>query len=167
MERNRSPTMESSSPKPNSEGIIQVNFDGNDPHPQDWPGGRKWVSLMAVVLPLLLMPLSSTIISPAMNDITKELNSAASDIEQELAVSLFLLAYCIGPLLLGPLSEAQGRRPVLQSGNVFYLAFNLGGGFAQSLPQLLVFRLLSGFGAGASLAVSAYRLEKLVIEASG
>lgn len=156
MERAQSPAERSSSLEPDSEGTVQINFDEKEPHPQDWPRARKWGALMAVVLPLLLMPLSSTIISPAISDITNELNPSASEVEQQLSVSLFILTYSVGPLLLGPLSEAHGRRPVLQSGNALYLAFNLGCGFVQSLPQLLVLRLLSGFGAGATLAVSAF-----------
>jgi MFS family permease len=71
-----------------------------------------------------------------------------------LALSLFLLMYSMGPILLGPFSELYGRWPILQAGSLVYLAFNIGAGFCTSITQLLVFRLLSGVGASASLAVS-------------
>jgi MFS family permease len=129
---------------------IMVDFEGD--HPQDWPQSRKWLIMVTVAIPLFLMPLSSTITTPAEEAIAAEFN-ATSSVTGPLALSLFLLMYCLGPILLGPLSELFGRLPVLQAGNLFYFVFNLAAGFSRSMPQLLLFRLLSGTGASASLAV--------------
>lgn len=63
------------------------------------------------------------------------------------------LAYAIGPLLLGPLSELYGRVIVLQLANLFYLFFNLGCGLSRTKVQLIVFRFLAGFGGSAPLAI--------------
>lgn len=127
-----------------------VDFEGD--HPQHWPQSRKWFIMVTVAIPLFLMPLSSTITTPAEEAIATEFN-VTSSVAGPLALSLFLLMYCLGPILLGPLSELYGRLPVLQAGNLFYFAFNLAAGFSRSMPQLLLFRLLSGTGASASLAV--------------
>ncbi|KAI1082714.1 MFS general substrate transporter [Whalleya microplaca] len=72
---------------------------------------------------------------------------------RNLVLSIFLLAYAIGPLLFGPLSELYGRVLILQLANVIYLAFNLGCGLARTKTQLLTLRFLSGLGASAPLAV--------------
>lgn len=130
-----------------------VDFETEREHPQDWTASHKWCTIISVTLPLFLMPLSSTIVSPAATAIVSELKST-SKIAGPLLLSLFLLTYSLGPLLLGPLSEIFGRRPVLQGGSLLYLIFNISCGFSRTMPQLLVFRLLSGLGAGASLAVS-------------
>ncbi|GAB1211529.1 hypothetical protein ATERTT37_000652 [Aspergillus terreus] len=74
-----------------------------------------------------------------------------SDIEQYLLMSIFLLAYALGPFIIAPLSEMYGRVVVLQSTNMFYLVFNTVCGFATSREQMLAFRFLSGFGAGGYL----------------
>lgn len=132
--------------------IIMVDFEGN--HPQDWPQSRKWLIMVTVAIPLFMIPLSSPITTPAEEAIATEFN-VTSSVTGPLALSLFLLMYCLGPILLGPLSELYGRLPVLQGGNLFYFAFNLAAGFSGSMPQLLLFRLLSGTGASASLAVGA------------
>ncbi|OJK00483.1 hypothetical protein ASPACDRAFT_1880798 [Aspergillus aculeatus ATCC 16872] len=121
-------------------------------HPHRWPRFRKWVVLFTLIPPTFLMPLSSTIIAPAVDTISTDLNVTSTS-TGPLAVSLFLITYSMGPLLLGPLSELVGRVPVLQGGNTFFLVFNLAGGFARNFPQLLAFRLLSGLGASATLAV--------------
>jgi MFS family permease len=68
-------------------------------------------------------------------------------------LSIFVLAYAVGPLFLGPLSEIYGRVIVLQLSNLFYLAWNLGCGFAQTSGQLMVFRFFSGLGGSAPLAI--------------
>jgi multidrug resistance protein len=70
-----------------------------------------------------------------------------------LSVSIFILGYAVGPLILGPLSEVFGRCIVLQCSNLFFLAWNIGCGFAQNKSQLLAFRLLSGIGGSAPLAI--------------
>jgi MFS family permease len=54
---------------------------------------------------------------------------------------------------LGPFSEINGRVIVLQLANLFYLAFNLGCGFAKTKGQLIAFRFLAGLGGSAPLAV--------------
>ncbi|KAJ5109924.1 hypothetical protein N7532_002569 [Penicillium argentinense] len=131
---------------------VFVDFEGD--HPQDWPARRKWLVTFSLTIPLFLMPLSSTITTPAVTTIASEFH-VDSKITGPLALSLFLLMYCLGPVLFGPLSELYGRLPILQGGNLFYLAFNLAAGFSKSMVQLLVFRLLSGIGASTSLAVGA------------
>ncbi|RAH60880.1 MFS general substrate transporter [Aspergillus piperis CBS 112811] len=97
------------------------------------------------------MPLTSTIIAPAVDAIEAEFH-VTSDVKGSLTVSLFLLTYCLGPLVLAPLSKLLGRVPIQQSGNAFFLASDLAAGFSKSITQLLVFRLLSGLDASASLA---------------
>ncbi|KAH7912686.1 major facilitator superfamily domain-containing protein [Hygrophoropsis aurantiaca] len=76
-----------------------------------------------------------------------------SDVMIALTTSIFVLAYAFGPLFLGPLSEIYGRSRVLQLANLWYLAWNLGCGFAQTESQLLAFRFLAGLGGSAPLAI--------------
>lgn len=70
----------------------------------------------------------------------------------QMMLSIFILAYAIGPLFLGPLSEVYGRVPVLQLANLFFLIFNLVCGFARTEAQMLVFRFLAGLGGSAPLS---------------
>lgn len=131
-----------------------VTFKDNDPdNPLNWPRARKWSITLVVSLSVFLMPLSSAIVAPELQTIRKELDMNSS-LESVLVLSTFVLSYCLGPLLLGPLSELFGRVAVLHSGNSFYLVFNLVCGFARSKGELLAFRLLSGFGGAAGLVVS-------------
>lgn len=91
--------------------------------------------------------------APALAVIAKELN-ITSTAEQQLILSVFVLAYAVGPLILAPLSEIYGRVIVLQLANVVFLIFNLACGLAQTKVQLIIFRFFSGLGGSAPLAVS-------------
>lgn len=92
-------------------------------------------------------------VAPALPTIAQEFG-IHNEVESQLVLSIFLLAYAIGPLLLGPLSEIYGRTIVLQLANLFYLVFNIACGVSQSKTQLTAFRFLAGLGGSAPLAVS-------------
>lgn len=74
-------------------------------------------------------------------------------VEIQIVLSIFVLGFAVGPLVLGPLSELYGRVIVLQVSNLLFLAFNIGCGFATSSGQLLAFRFLAGVGGSAPLAI--------------
>ncbi|KAF2856522.1 MFS general substrate transporter [Plenodomus tracheiphilus IPT5] len=113
---------------------------------------RKWAATFIVSAFTLVSPVSSSMISPALTSISAEFK-ITNEVEAQLTLSIFVLAYAIGPLFLGPLSEIYGRVIVLQLSNLFYLAWNLGCGFAQTSGQLMAFRFLSGLGGSAPLAI--------------
>ncbi|KAJ5563999.1 hypothetical protein N7513_000241 [Penicillium frequentans] len=131
-----------------------VTWDGpDDPeNPKNWPKKRKWITMGIVSMFTLISPVSSTMVAPALDAIASDLHITAEFVSQ-LTLSIFILAYAIGPLFLGPFSENYGRAIVLQLANMFYLAFNIGCGFAQTTGQLIAFRFLSGLGGSVPLVV--------------
>jgi multidrug resistance protein len=131
-----------------------VGWDGpDDPkNPKNWSIGRKWAATLVVSSFTFISPVSSSMIAPALGAISREFN-ITNEIEQSLTLSIFVLAYAIGPLFLGPLSEMYGRTIVLQSANLLYLFFNLGCGLAQTKGQEIAFRFLAGLGGSAPLAI--------------
>ena len=140
---------------------LTINFEEDDPgNPLNWPRSKKWIMTIVVSLSVFLMPLSSSIVAPELSTIKGELHMSSS-LEAVLVLSTFVLTYCLGPLVLGPLSEIFGRATVLHSGNSFYLIFNLVCGFAQNKGELLASRLLSGVGGAGGLVVSMPLLVRL------
>ncbi|KAF5864128.1 hypothetical protein ETB97_008534 [Aspergillus alliaceus] len=99
-----------------------------------------------------MSPASSSMVAPALGTISKDFN-VENEIESQLMLSVFVLAYAVGPLFLGPLSEMYGRVPVLQLSNLLYLIFNIACGVSQSKGQMIAFRFLSGLGGSAPLAI--------------
>ncbi|KAI8254400.1 Efflux pump vrtL [Colletotrichum sp. SAR11_239] len=133
---------------------ISITWDGpNDPRsPKNWPSKKKWAAVFCVSFYTLLSPVSSSMVAPALEAIAHDL-TIPSAFEQILVLSIFVLAYALGPLIWGPLSELYGRIIILQLTTLLYMAFNLGCGLATTKAQLIAFRFLAGFGGSAPMAV--------------
>jgi len=148
-----------------------VSWNGpEDPeNPKNWKMSRKWTativvssfvsvfcniwSRQALTIPkTFISPVASSMVAPALTDMSRDLG-VNNTVESQMMLSIFILAYAFGPLLLGPLSEVYGRVPVLQLANLFFLVFNLVCGFAQTSAQMLVFRFLAGLGGSAPLSI--------------
>jgi MFS family permease len=84
-------------------------------------------------------------VAPALASIGAEFGTT-SKVQEEMVMSIFVLAYAVGPLFLGPLSEIYGRVPVLQLANLVYLVFNTACGASRSNAEMIAFRFLSGIG---------------------
>lgn len=131
-----------------------MTWDGpDDPdNPKNWTFRKKWAATLIVSSFTFISPVSSSMVAPALGKIGQDLG-ITQEVELSLTLSIFVLAYAIGPLFLGPLSEIYGRVIVLQLSNMFFLAWNIGCGFAQTKGQLIAFRFLSGLGGSAPLAL--------------
>lgn len=131
-----------------------VTWDGPDDkeNPKNWSTRRKWAATLVVSSFTFISPVSSSMVAPALAAISSEFN-ITNQVEQSLVLSIFVLAYAIGPLFLGPASEMFGRVIVLQLANLIYLFFNLGCGLAKTSGQEIAFRFLSGLGGSAPLAI--------------
>ncbi|KAJ5500280.1 Major facilitator superfamily domain general substrate transporter [Penicillium expansum] len=132
--------------------IITWNGPDDPENPKNWPKGLKWKNTCVISLFVFISPVSSSMIAPAMQDLGKALGMH-SNIEIYLSMAIFILAYSIGPIFFGPSSELYGRVRLLQISNVWYLAWNLGCGFAKTKSQLFAFRFLAGIGGSAPLAI--------------
>ncbi|EMC91832.1 hypothetical protein BAUCODRAFT_152196 [Baudoinia panamericana UAMH 10762] len=137
-----------------TKSVNQVTWDGPDDeeNPKNWKNNRKWAAVLVVSSFTFISPVSSTMVAPALPNMAADLG-ITNQVLSQMMLSIFVLAYAIGPLFLGPLSEVYGRVPVLQLGNIFFLIFNLVCGFAQTGAQMLVFRFLAGIGGSAPLAI--------------
>ncbi|OQD73704.1 hypothetical protein PENDEC_c014G02379 [Penicillium decumbens] len=131
-----------------------VDWDGpDDPeNPKNWPNKKKWAATVTVSLFTFISPVSSSMVAPALSSIATELH-ITSEVLSQLTLSIFVLAYAVGPLILGPLSEIYGRVIVLQLSNLFYLVFNIGCAVSQTPVQMIVCRFFAGLGGSAPLAV--------------
>lgn len=131
-----------------------VTWEGpDDPeNPKNWTRRRRWAATLIVSSFTFISPVSSSMVAPALGSMARDLH-VTSEVETQLMLSIFVLAYAIGPLFFGPLSEMYGRVPLLQLGNLFYFVWNLACGFARSGPEMLAFRFLSGLGGSAPLAI--------------
>ncbi len=71
-----------------------------------------------------------------------------------LALSTFVGAFGLGQLVLGPLSDRVGRRPVLIGGLLVYVLATLWMMFATGMAEFVAARALQGLGACAALVLA-------------
>lgn len=136
-------------PRPSNSGW---NGPDDPDNPKNWPIRRKWLATITVAMFTFITPVASSMIAPALEDIASELG-VAPGLQTSMLLSIFVLAYIPGPLVLGPMSEVFGRTRVLQMAYMFFLVFCLACGSAQTKGQFLAFRLISGLGGSAPLAI--------------
>ncbi|KAI0059359.1 MFS polyamine transporter [Artomyces pyxidatus] len=142
------------SAKTNDDNVLIVDWDGpDDPeNPRNWSSGQKWGATVIVSVFTFISPVSSSMIAPSSEQLAHDFGVTNSAIVA-MFTSVFVLAYAVGPLFLGPLSEAFGRARILQLSNLWYLVWNLSCGFTQNTGQLLAFRFLAGLGGSAPFAI--------------
>ncbi|KAJ7771073.1 major facilitator superfamily domain-containing protein, partial [Mycena maculata] len=140
-------------PEDKKEELIEQLEDDwqDDPeNPRNWSTGKKWASAGVVSLYTFVSPLSSSIMAPGLPAIAIKYNITNETIIA-MTLSIFLISFAIGPLLLAPLSEMYGRY-VLNVSNVITMAFLLGCAWAPNTGALLGLRFLVGFSGSAPIA---------------
>jgi len=71
-----------------------------------------------------------------------------------ITMSLFMLGFAVAPLIYGPASNRYGRKPVVVFACLLFVIAAIGCALACSLPTLLMWRVVQGAGAGASMTIA-------------
>jgi MFS family permease len=85
-----------------------------------------------------------------------------------LVVSIYVLGFAFGPLVLSPLSEIYGRRLLFNISSFATLAFSIASALAPNIAVFIVFRFISGsFGAGPMNIGGGSIADQIVLERRG
>ncbi|KAL2061645.1 hypothetical protein VTL71DRAFT_7022 [Oculimacula yallundae] len=125
----------------------------DDPEmPLNFAQKRKWFLIALLSSITFISPLASSMFAPAVSFMNVEFHNK-SIVLTSLTVSIYVLGYAIGPLILAPLCEIYGRRYVLTGANAFFCVWQIGCALAPDLPSLIIFRLLAGIGGSGCLTI--------------
>lgn len=111
----------------------------------------EFVPMLALMISITA--LSTDIMLPALDIIGQDLGVADPN-DAQLVVSSLFLGFAVGQLLVGPLSDSFGRKPVIYAG---YVVFGIGcvlSAVADDFTTMLVGRVLQGLGAAGPRVVS-------------
>lgn len=100
---------------------------------------------LLVALLMSIVAISIDALLPALGIISSEITLAYPN-QVQLVISALFLGMAIGQLVCGPLSDATGRKKVLYSGIVLFLAGSVLCFFAQDITTLLIGRFIQGLG---------------------
>jgi multidrug resistance protein len=90
--------------------------------------------------------------APAVPQVMKDFGATAS-ILGSLYVSVYILGYSFGPLLIAPLSEIYGRTYIYHGSNILFVIFTIACAVSKSSGQLIAFRLLAGMVGSTPLTI--------------
>ena len=94
---------------------------------------------------------ATTVYLPGLPDLARDLGTSLS-LAQTL-IPAYLASFAIAQLIMGPLSDRFGRRPVIIAGLAIFMIASLACVFAPDFATLLVARIVQAFGACATIVV--------------
>jgi DHA1 family bicyclomycin/chloramphenicol resistance-like MFS transporter len=72
----------------------------------------------------------------------------------QMTVSLYMVGLAFSQIIMGPLSDRFGRRPVLLGGLALMVLASVGCIFAETLPQLIAARFFQALGGASGMVIS-------------
>jgi DHA1 family bicyclomycin/chloramphenicol resistance-like MFS transporter len=119
---------------------------GNAPLPRGW-------RLVLIVGGLSIFgPLCIDMYLPALPRISRDLHASTSSVQ--LSVTGCLVGIAIGQLIIGPISDRNGRRSPLVVGLGLFIASSLACGSVSSVYLLVLFRFMQGLGGAAGIVIA-------------
>ncbi|MEC3841801.1 Bcr/CflA family efflux MFS transporter [Bacillus amyloliquefaciens] len=117
------------------------------------PTGKERLALAFLLGMLAILgPLNIDMYLPSFPEIAEDLSARASLVQ--LSLTACLIGLTIGQVVVGPLSDAQGRRKPLLLCIFLFALFSLFCALAPNITTLVIARFLQGFTASAGLVLS-------------
>lgn len=142
---------ETSSHDPN---VIDWDSPEDTARAVNWSSKKKWSNIAVVSTVTFLTPLASSMVAPAIPLIMKDFKSSNETIAAFI-VSIYILGYALGPLILAPMSELYGRLPVYHICNSLFVVWTIACALAPNMGALLAFRLFAGIAGSCPITIGA------------
>ena len=101
--------------------------------------------------------------APGVPEVMSEFDSTNIELAS-FVVSIYVLGYAFGPLLIAPLSELYGRLVIYHSCNVLFVIFTVACALATNLNMLIGFRFLEGTFGSAPLTIGGGTIADMIIQ---
>jgi len=143
---------------------FEIDFSENDPDdPKNWPLWYRGMTIGFVSFGTWVIVLYSTSYTSSMPGMMKEFGIKSQPIAT-LGVTTYLFGLAAGSLILAPLSEIYGRRPVYVGSVLFYCLMVLPCALATSLGEVLAVRFLGALAGAAMLSNAPGTVSDIVTE---
>jgi len=126
---------------------------------------RPALTVLLLALLLGIQPVTTDLYLPALPALTAGFGAGMA--QAQLTLTALLLAFGLSQLVLGPLSDRFGRRPVLLCGMLAYVLAAIGSAMAPSIESLIGWRALQGAAMGAAVMCARAIVRDLYLPAEG
>src|SRR5260370_37799129 len=110
------------------------------------------IMLLLLVIMTGVAPISLYMLVPALPVLATTFGRDISI--AQMTVSLYMVGIACSQIIMGPLSDKFGRRPVLLAGLSLMVVASAACIFAETLPQLIAARFLQALGGATGMGVS-------------
>ena len=107
------------------------------------------VVVVTLTLLLGLQPVTTDLYLPTLPTLQRELGASIG--ATQLTLSALIICFGLGQLVVGPLADRYGRRPVLLAGIALYTVASVLSALAQSIEALIGWRALQGAALAAAV----------------
>ncbi|KAL8768282.1 MAG: hypothetical protein Q9209_005421 [Squamulea sp. 1 TL-2023] len=142
-----------------------VDWDGpDDPQqPTNWADGRKYIIIAIISSITFLTPLASSMFAPGIPEVMQEFKSDNVELAS-FVVSVYILGFAFGPMVIAPMSEEYGRLPVYHVCNVSFVIFTIACAVSSNLNMLIAWRFFEGVFGSAPLTIGGGTIADIVVQ---
>ncbi|KAH8755703.1 major facilitator superfamily domain-containing protein [Diaporthe sp. PMI_573] len=135
---------------PDDEQPVYLIYSFTDrDNPRNWPRWKKWYITCFVSMLNVLTCLCAGGYSSGKEELTS--NFEVSPEVGTVGLSMYILGFAVGPLILAPMSEYFGRNPVYMLSWFLLVIFQIPLALAPNIAAVIACRLLQGFFGSAPL----------------
>ncbi|KAJ9092577.1 hypothetical protein QFC19_008685 [Naganishia cerealis] len=139
---------------------VTFNVDYDPLNPRCWPLWYKMFVIFTKSYSTTAVVLYSTAYTSSLDGIIQTFS--VTRIVATMGLAVFLFGMAIGSVVVAPLSEMYGRRPIYLVSTAIFVVLLLPTALAQNYPSILIPRLLSGISASALVTNSPGTVNDLV-----
>ncbi|KAF9889736.1 hypothetical protein FE257_007042 [Aspergillus nanangensis] len=142
-----------------------VDWDGpDDPaNPVNFSRLIKFTNVGIVSALTFITPLASSMFAPGVPQLMDEFHSS-STLLAGFVVSVYVLGFAIGPLILAPASELLGRAIIYHVCNVCFTVFSVACAVSTNLGMLIAFRFFQGCFGSAPVTNGGGTIADLIVQ---
>lgn len=135
-----------------SDPSFEVEFDDDDPkNPRNWSTAYKGMILFFLAFSSMVVVLYSTSYTSAIGTMMEEFHIKSRTVAT-LGLTSYLIGLAVGSVLLAPLSETYGRKPVYVGALFVFTIFVIPAAVAKDITTLIVVRFFGAVAGSAMIA---------------
>jgi hypothetical protein len=128
--------------KPDDPNIVWWDSPNDPENPRNWSTLKKNINVGLISLLCFITPVASAMFAPGIPKVMQDFHNSNDELAS-FVVSIFVLGFAIGPIILAPLSEIYGRQIIYFIMNVLFVIFTLACAVSSNLGMLIGFRFLA------------------------